>query len=106
MFADPELDPGPGQYQRILERFDPEINPAISHVMLLEQTTGSGPIPQAYLCCALRQQHTRVYCIHSPSKFVSALTGDTTPWDGKAFAYLGDLIQGVISTITLSDNSF
>jgi len=109
MFADPALDPCQGQYQRILECFDPETNPAISHVMLLEQTTGSWLIPLAYLCCASCQQHTRVYCIHcihSPSKFVSSLNGDTTSWDVKSFAYLGDIIQGIISTITLPNNSF
>jgi hypothetical protein len=77
LFADPTRDPFQDSYQRIMARLDPAVNPALSYIMLLEQALGSGPVPQAYLCCALRQQQLRVYCLHSPSKFTSSsLDGD------------------------------
>ena len=39
--------------------------------------------------------------MHLPSKFPSALDGTTSPWDGLTFAFLGDLVQGVVTTIQL-----
>jgi hypothetical protein len=75
-------------------------------VYLLEQAVSSGPIPQAYLCCAERQQQTKIFCIHLPSKYARALNGDTTSWDGQCFVYLGEITQGVVTTIQLPDNAF
>jgi hypothetical protein len=93
-------------YQRILDHFDPDVNGVVSHVYLLEQAVSSGPIPQAYLCCAERQQQTKIFCIHLPSKYARALNGDTTSWDGQCFVYLGEITQGVVTTIQLPDNAF
>jgi hypothetical protein len=67
-YGDLTLDPCNGDYSRIMARFDPEINPAISQATLLEQAIGLGPVPQAYLCCVHRQNHTRVYCLHLPQR--------------------------------------
>jgi hypothetical protein len=105
-FGDNELDPSKGDYTRIMARFDPEVNQATSHVMLLELAVGSGPVPQAYLCCSERRNQTRIFCIHMPSRFVGSLDGQATPWDGSNFAYLGELTQGVVTTINLPNTAF
>jgi hypothetical protein len=100
-YGDPTLDPCNGDYSQIMNRFDPEITPAISHATLLEQALGLGPVPQAYLCCTHRQNQTRVFCLHLPMKYASALDGRTTPWDGQTFVYLGEAIQGQATTVIL-----
>jgi hypothetical protein len=105
-YSDETRDPCKGSYSRIMDRFDPEVNNAVSHVMLLEQAIGSGVVPQAYLCCAHVQQQMRIYCLHLPSKFTSLLDGRVTPWDGKCFAFLGEVSHGVVTTVTLPDNAF
>jgi hypothetical protein len=51
-YCDPTLDPFHGEYARIMERFDPNINNVLSHVLLLGQAFSCGSVPQAYLCCA------------------------------------------------------
>lgn len=89
-----------------MERFDPEVNAAISHVMLLKQAVGSGAVPQAYLCCAVCQQQIRIFCLHLHSKYTSALDGQTTLWDGVSFAFLGDLVHGMVTTVMLPGNAF
>jgi hypothetical protein len=78
-YSDTVLDPFQGNYTRVLERMDPEVNNAISHVMLLEQAVGGSPVPQAYLCCSLRRNPVRVFCIHLPSRYISLLDGNPTP---------------------------
>jgi hypothetical protein len=40
---------------------DPDRNPAVSPVLLLEQAVGAGPIPQAYLCCSIQHSQVRVF---------------------------------------------
>jgi hypothetical protein len=106
LYSDVEVDPFQRNYSRVMQRFDPEINNALSHVMLLEQAVSCGAAPQAYLCCSQRQNQVKVYCLHMPSKYVGSLNGQTTPWDGEYFAFLGDLVQGVSTTIDLPPQTF
>ncbi len=89
-----------------MERFDPDVNNVLSHVLLLGQAVGCGPVPQAYLCCALHQGQTRIFCLHLPSRYTGSLDGEATPWDGCSFAFLGEITQGFVSTVTLPDNAF
>jgi len=89
-----------------MEWFDPALNAAISHVHLLEQAVGSGATLQAYMCCATRQQQTKIFCVHLPTKVTSALTGEVTLWDGQIFAYLGELLHGTVTTVQLPVNIF
>jgi hypothetical protein len=105
-YNDIMLDPFQGEYTRVMERMDPEVNNGVSHVMLLEQAVGTGPVPQAYLCCALRQNHTRVFCPHLSSRYTGSLDGNPTPWDGLSYAFLGKLTQGVVTTVELHNNAF
>jgi len=105
-YGDASLDPCSGDYTRIMDRFDPEVNPAISHVTLLERAIGSGPVPQAYLCCVERSQQTKIICLHLPSKYTGSLDGRQTPWDGISFAFLGEVTQGQATTVILPDTAF
>jgi hypothetical protein len=89
-----------------MDRFDPEVNPALSHIMLYEQAVGSGPIPQAYLCCAQRQNQTKIFCLHLPSRYTGSLDGHATPWDSLGFACLGEVTAGQVTTVMLPDNYF
>jgi hypothetical protein len=105
-YGDAGLDPYQDSYARILGRMDPEVNNAISHVFLLEQAVGLGAVPQAYLCGARRNNQVKVFCVHLPSKYVSALDGQPTPWDSQTFAFLGELVQGMVTTIELPAQAF
>jgi hypothetical protein len=105
-YSDTSLDPFQGNYARVMERMDPEVNNALSHVVLLEQAVGAGPVPQAYLCCSVRRNQVRVFCLHLPSRYVSSLDGNPTPWDGQNFASLGEITQGMITTVELPANVF
>jgi hypothetical protein len=80
-YRDPTLDPFQGDYARVMERFDPEVNNALSYVLLLGQAVGGGPVPQAYLCCSFRSGQKRLYCIHLLSRYTGSL-------DGQAYLYL------------------
>jgi len=93
-------------YADILARFDPVQNVAITHVLLLEQAISAGAVPQAYLCCVMSQGQIKIYCLHMPSRFTSSLDGRKTLWDGKVFAFLRELTQGIATTVELPDNAF
>jgi hypothetical protein len=105
-YGDTTLDPCQGDYAPIMARFDPEVNPGITAAMLLEQAAGSGPVPQAYLCCTLRQNQVTLVCVHLPSRYISSLDGRTTPWDGMYFAFDGEVIQGQVATVALPETLF
>jgi hypothetical protein len=100
------LNPYSGEYARVMERLEPEINQAVTPLILFEEVVGAGPIPQAYLCCALQQNQVRIYCIHLPSRYIGSMDGQVTPWDGNSFAVLGEIIQGVITTVGFPNTSF
>jgi hypothetical protein len=85
-YSDLKLDAYQGNYQHIMARFDIDVNPGVTHLILYEQAVGSGTTPQAYLCCSVVQQEVKIFCVHLPSKFVGALDGTATPWDGQGFA--------------------
>jgi hypothetical protein len=89
-----------------MHRFNPEINNTISYIILMEQAVGSGPVPQAYLCCAQHQQQTTIYCLHLPSKYIGALDGQQTPWDNRVFVFLGEVTQNTATSVQLVDTSF
>lgn len=106
LYNDLTQDPCHSTYSDILVRFDPAQNVAITHVLLLEQAIGAGVVPQAYLCCTVNQGQIKILCLHMPSRFTSSLDGRRTPWDGKVFAFLGELTQGIATTVELPDKAF
>jgi hypothetical protein len=105
-YGDGTLDPYSGDYARVMERLDPEVNQAVTPLILFEQAVGAGPIPQAYLCCALQQNQVRIYCIHLPSRYIGSMDGQVTPWDGSSFAALGEITHGVVTTVGFPNTSF
>ncbi len=48
----------------------------------------------------------KIFCVHLPSKFVSALDGSTTPWDGQGFGFLGEVTQAMVTTVTFPGTAF
>lgn len=90
-FSNPSLDPNQGFYADILPCFDPLQHNIVTPVFLVEQAG---------------QQQIRIYCLHAPSKFVSALSGRAMPWDGKGYAFLGEVTQGVTTTVEVSKEAF
>lgn len=106
-YQDTTKDPCQGDYGRIMQRFDPEHAASIAAEVLFEQAMGAGGTShQAYFCCASTRRGPRVYTIHLPSRFVSALDGRTTPWDNSCYAFLGDVTQEVATTVVFPANAF
>ena len=106
-YEDLSKDPCNGDYGRIMQRFDPESPTAVATEVLLEQALGSGGTKhQAYLCCSATRRGPRIFCIHLPSRFVGALDGRITPWDNNSYAFLGDVTQGIATTVCFPPNVF
>jgi len=106
LYGDPLKDPFQGHYEQVMNRFDPEVNSTISHIILMEQAVGNGASLQASLCCAQRQQQIVIYCLHLPSKYIAALDGSTTPWDGNKFMSLGEVHHNITTTVQIPDKAF
>jgi hypothetical protein len=62
--------------------------------------------PQAYLCCAQRMNQVRVFCLHLPSRYTSALDGRLMPRDGHCYGFLGEVTQGLVTTVTFPGYAF
>jgi hypothetical protein len=106
-YEDTSKDPCQGNYTRIFQRFDPENAAAAAPEILFEQALGcSSDKHQAYFCCALTRRGPRIYCMHLPSKFVSALDGHVTPWDNNCYAFLGDVTQDTATTVVFPVTAF
>jgi hypothetical protein len=41
-----------------------------------------------------------------PSRFIGSLDGRVTPWDGMSFAFLGDVVHGLTTTVMFPQNAF
>jgi len=107
LFQDVQRDPCQGRYQAIMARFNPEVQGPVNVNTLTEQAVGTpAHVPQAYLCCVLSRRGIRIHCIHMPSRFVGSLDGRVTPWDGSSFAFLGDVVHGLATTVVFPPNAF
>ena len=107
LYQDGQRDPCQGRYTQIMARFNPEVQDPVAANTLWDQALGTPPhIPQAYCCCGLSRRGIRIHCLHMPSRFVGALDGRVTPWDGTAFAFLGDVICGLATTVIFPPNAF
>jgi hypothetical protein len=106
-YEDASKDPCLGDYTRIMTCFDPEAAPVFASDVLMEQALGTRhDLHQAYLCCAATHRGPRIYCIHLPSRFTSALDGRVTPWDNNLYAFLGEVTQDVATTVCFPGNAF
>jgi hypothetical protein len=106
LYSDPEMDPCQGSYNRIMTRFDVDASPGVTHALLYEQAVGTSAAPQAYLCCATVQQEVKIFCVHLPSKFMGALVGTATLWDGQGFASLGEVTNTTVTTVSFPNTVF
>lgn len=105
-YSDPTSDPYQGDYSRLFERLDPELNNVASHVILLEQAIAPSPHSLAYLCCATQGTQVQVYCVHQLPRYTGSLDGRETTWDGCSFAFLGDTTEGLVTTVELPATCF
>jgi hypothetical protein len=106
-YSDATKDPCGGRYDRIMARFDASRVDALPSATLMSQVVGLGSAtPQAYLLVASTSQGPRIYCAHLPSRFFGALDGTATPWDNQAFAFLGDVVRGHVTTINFPEDAF
>jgi hypothetical protein len=107
LYDDASKDPFKRNYERIMERFDPDRNDAVRDDVLFQQAVSlGGTTLRAYLCCGITLNVPKIYCVHLPTKFVAAMDGTTTPWDDRSFAFLGDIVRGLITTIMFLDDAF
>ncbi len=106
-YGDETRDPFQGNYRRIMDRFNPDRNDAVPGQTLFQQAvSGSGAVPQAYLCCGTSTTGPRVHCLHLPSKYMAALDGSTTPWDDRSFAFLGEVVHKLVSIVVFPEDAF
>ena len=107
LFADPTRDPCQGDYERIMRRFRAEgANINDNMVLFRQAATNPRPVLQAYLACVATVRGPRIYCLHSPAIFTAALDGTTTPCDDKAYAFLGEPVQGMATVVQFPETCF
>jgi hypothetical protein len=100
-YSDADVD-----FDRILQRFDPDSPTVVQGPVLLDQVLNSGLIPQAYLCVPATHRGPRVYCLHLLPRYPSSLDGQVTPWDNNLYAYLGDVVQGQTTIVGFPTTAF
>jgi len=109
VYADESKDPCTRDYTRIMQRFDASALNAVTGPTLFNQVTRVGASQlQAYLCCGsgVGNNQARIYCVHAPAKFITALDSSTTTWDDWCFAFLGKLVQGQVTNVLLPNSIF
>ncbi len=63
-------------------------------------------VPQAYVFCTETAATPLIFCAHFPGKYMSALDGTASRWDDRSFAFVGDHVQGMITTIDFPNDAF
>jgi hypothetical protein len=107
LYNDERQDPCRRNYESVMRRFDASVPGAIASDLLFDQVVGvGGSTPQAYLFCTSTVAEPRIYCAHSPSKYVEAVDGTASRWDGQSFAFIGDVVMGMTSSIGFPRNAF
>jgi len=77
LYNDERRDPCQWNYERVMRRFNASLPGAIASALLFEQVVViGGSTPQAYLFCTSTVDGPRIYCAHSPSKYVEAVDGN------------------------------
>jgi hypothetical protein len=101
-FYNDELkDPCRCQYARMMDRFDAaQANAPNSDSLFRQVVTQVDTTAQAYLLSSYTSQGPRIFCVHLPSMFCSSMDGTPTRWDDKSFAFLGEVLQGLISIVS------
>jgi hypothetical protein len=91
-------------YAALMNTFS-ALSPVVANV-LLERVIGNTTTPQTYLQLVRTAQGLEVYCVHRPSRFVPSLDGTVSAWDNGLFAFLGEVIDSVATTVYFPSNAF
>jgi len=109
VYSDEAKDPCNRSYLRIMNHFDASEPNAPTSPDLFNQVVNSGNTHlQAYLCCGtgVSNSSPRVYCIHSPMRFASALERAPSAWDNMCFTSLGEIFRGQVTNVLFHENMF
>jgi len=87
-----------------MSHFDASLPDAFPSARLFQQVVGLGSrVPQAYVfCAATLNGFPQMYCTHAPSNTLAPWT----PWDNQSFGLLGEIVHGMVSTISFPENAF
>jgi hypothetical protein len=106
LFADPTQDPNHAEAFNVINNFDPNAAAPITAAALKQAIIGT-PTPNAFLCCSVIHGTTsRVYVIHSLSRFPMSLTGRASRWDNCIIGFLGDVIEDIALNVIIPDELF
>jgi hypothetical protein len=108
LYHDEVQDPMRLRHTSIVARFDAMAQDPAAAENLLEAALGNTNIPSVFLCCASLHGNgrPRIYLLHTLSKYPTALDGAPTPWDGRIFGFLGDVIQDSAITVAIASTAF
>lgn len=109
LFSNEERDPYSRQYARIMNRFATDQPNAVAAEELLRQVVDLGGNQlHAYLCCGDTNGFNgpRIYCLHFPTRFLSALDGQRSMWDQANFAFLGEAVGSQVTTVVFPVDAF
>ena len=105
-FSSDDRDPYLGQYRALLSVFRTTNAPPAA--LLLYYTVGNADpqYPAAYLgLCRDVMGIPRYYLVFGLSKYPT-LVGQPTPWDNQLFAFVGDVVEGAITTVIFPPDAF
>jgi len=107
LYSNEGEDPFQRNYERVMQRFDADRDDAVTSAALFQQVMGlGGNVLQAYLCCGQSPVGPKVFCLHLPTRFVSALDGTPAPWNDLSFTFLGEVVQGLVSIVSFPEDVF
>jgi hypothetical protein len=107
LYGDDTKDPCRRNYRQVMIRYDARRQDAILGPTLLQQVlNASGSVPQAFLCCGTTVNGPRIFCVHFPSRYVGAVDGTVSVWYNMSFAFLGEVVHGLVSIVTFSEEAF
>ena len=107
LYSDESKDPCNHIYDRLMAHFDAmHVNVGPSNTLCQQAVSCGGSILQAYLCGSHTVNGPRIYCDHIPSHFIGALDGSPMLWDDLSFAFLGEVVKGLISIVSFPKEAF
>jgi len=100
-------DPCKKDYRQVMIRFDASRDGAIAGDLLFQQVVLSGGnIPQAYQCCGNTTTGPRIFCLHCSAKFIGAFDGTVSPWNDLSFAFIGEVVQKMATSVFFLNEAF
>ena len=96
-YGDAANDAYAGEYARAMELFNARGNAPVSAMELegvINDGASDGATPMAFLVLSGKDEEARVQCYHRVRKFPARYGGASTPWNGRAFAFKGEVLGG------------